>query len=61
MIRADVVVAVPDGASVPTVLLDDLRRQLVTEGRWDPPSTDENPLPSARDMLAIREAWRGFV
>jgi hypothetical protein len=61
MIRADVVVAVPDGVSVPTGLLDDLRRQLVTEGRWDPPSTDENPLPSARDMLAIREAWRGFV
>ena len=61
MIRADVVVAVPAGASVPSGLIDDLQRLLVTEGNWDSASTEPNPLPSARDMLAIREAWKDFA
>ena len=62
MIRADVVVAVPAGASVPSGLINDLERLLVTEGSWeDPASTEPNPLPSATDMLAIREAWKDFA
>ncbi len=61
MIRADVVVAVPAGASAPSGLIDDLQRLLVTEGSWDSVSTQPNPLPSARDMLAIREAWEVFA
>jgi hypothetical protein len=55
-------VAVPSGASVPSGLMNDLARLLVTEGRWEVPvSTGPNPLPSASDMVAIREAWRVFA
>jgi hypothetical protein len=61
MIRADVVVAVPEGASLSNGLIDDLGRLLVTEGRWDPPSTDANPLPSAAEMLDIRATWKDFT
>ena len=60
MIRADVLVAVPENASAPSGIIDDLGRLLVTEGPWDPASADPNPLPSAREMLAIREAWKDF-
>ncbi|HEX4982429.1 MAG TPA: hypothetical protein VFV63_12045 [Ilumatobacteraceae bacterium] len=60
MVRADVVVAVPIQTSLPSGLIEDLRRLLITEGKWDAASTDRNPLPSARDMLAIRSAWELF-
>ena len=45
MIRADVVVAVPAGASVPSGLMDDLERLLVTEGRWDSRVDGTEPAP----------------
>jgi hypothetical protein len=61
MIRADVVVAVPDGASLPSGLAADLGRLLVTDGNWDPPSAEPNPLPDARELLAIRSAWMAFT
>ncbi|MGH9134248.1 MAG: hypothetical protein ACRDZZ_09955 [Ilumatobacteraceae bacterium] len=60
MIRADVVVAVPAGTSLPGDLVDDLAELLRAE-RWDPPSADPNPLPGARDLLAIRAAWKEFT
>ena len=61
MIRADVVVAVPGDASMPSGLTDELTRLLVTEGRWDSPSTEPNPLPTAIELLAIREAWQDIT
>jgi hypothetical protein len=59
MIRADVVVAVPEGTSLPSGLTDELVRILGAQG-WDAASVDPNPLPSAREMFAIREAWKVF-
>lgn len=60
MIRADVVVSVPQGASAPDGLVGDLVEWLVTEGSWDPESPEPNPLPVATEMLAIRSAWEQF-
>ena len=60
MIRADVVVAVPEGTSLPSGLTDELVRILGARG-WDAASIDANPLPSAREMFAIREAWKVFL
>ena len=59
MIRADVVVAVPEGTSLPSGLSDELVQILGAQG-WDAASVDPNPLPSAREMFAIREAWKVF-
>ncbi len=58
MIRADVVVAVPNGVSLPGGLVEDLTALLVTNGKWDPPTSESNPLPTAVEMLAVRVAWK---
>ncbi|HWM18992.1 MAG TPA: hypothetical protein VNO51_04850, partial [Ilumatobacteraceae bacterium] len=60
MIRADVVVVVPEGASTPSGLTDELAQFLEARG-WDSPVTEPNPLPQASEMFAIREAWKGFL
>ena len=57
MIRADAVVSVPQGASAPDGLASGLMDLLVTEGNWDPASTEPNPLPVATEMVAIRSVW----
>jgi hypothetical protein len=60
MIRADVVIAVPEGTSPPSGLTDELTLTLAAQG-WDTPTNDPNPLPSARELVAIREVWKGFL
>jgi hypothetical protein len=60
MIRADVVVAVPDGMTLPNGIVEELARLLVTEGRWDSPSAGADPLPTALELLAIRGAWKAL-
>jgi hypothetical protein len=60
MIRADVVVVVPEGASLPSGLADEIGQFLEANG-WDVPSTEPNPLPTAPEMFAIRDAWREFL
>ena len=57
MIRADVVVAVPDGASLPRGFADDIGRLLFERG-WAPPADEPNPLPTPIEMLAVRQAWK---
>jgi hypothetical protein len=60
MIRADVVVVVPEGVSPPHDVTDELAQYLRAQG-WEAPSSETNPLPPAPQMYAIREAWKGFL
>jgi hypothetical protein len=60
MIRADVVVVVPEGVSPPNDLTNELAQYLMAQG-WEAPSPETNPLPSAPQMYAIREAWKRFL
>jgi hypothetical protein len=60
MIRADVVVLVPEGVSAPQDLTAELAQYLMAQG-WEAPSGEPNPLPTAPQMYAIREAWKGFL
>ena len=57
MIRADVVLAVPPGASVAGDLYGALTTALVASG-WDAPSTTPNPLPDRTTVIAVRSLWK---
>jgi hypothetical protein len=60
MIRADVVVSVPDGTASPSGLESALSQTLLADG-WGPPPEASNPLPTAVEMIAVRIAWEGFA
>ncbi len=60
MIRADVVLALPPGASIAADLSDALTAALVADG-WDAPSAAPNPLPDPTTVIAVRSLWKELV
>ncbi len=57
MIRADVTLAVSQGASVPDGLAEVLSAALTGAG-WDPPAPTPNPISDAGTITAIRTLWK---
>ena len=60
MIRADVVLTLPPGASSAAALPDALAAALVADG-WAAPSTTPNPLPDPTTVIAVRSLWKELV